>query len=45
MEQAIKSEFSGDDCKALLSICNFVRNGIYGEVAEMLHKNIQVYLI
>uniref|UniRef100_A0A915M9Z8 Annexin n=1 Tax=Meloidogyne javanica TaxID=6303 RepID=A0A915M9Z8_MELJA len=31
MEQAIKSEFSGDDCKALLSICNFVRNGIYGE--------------
>uniref|UniRef100_A0A914LZV2 Annexin n=1 Tax=Meloidogyne incognita TaxID=6306 RepID=A0A914LZV2_MELIC len=41
MEQAIKSEFSGDDCKALLSICNFVRNGIYGEVAEMLHKNIQ----
>uniref|UniRef100_A0A1I8B2G9 Annexin n=1 Tax=Meloidogyne hapla TaxID=6305 RepID=A0A1I8B2G9_MELHA len=41
MEQAIKSEFSGDELKALLSICNFVRNGIYGELAEMLHKNIQ----
>ncbi|KAF7635225.1 hypothetical protein Mgra_00005340 [Meloidogyne graminicola] len=41
IEQAIKSEFSGDEKNAFLSICNFVRNGIISEIAEILHKNIQ----
>ena len=42
MEQAIKAEFSGDDLAGLLAICSFVRNGPVGEVAELLHKCIQV---